>query len=32
MYMNSPKIWGGIQSLDHKSIEDEKSQLQEIDA
>ena len=26
------KIWGGIQSLDHKSISDEKSQLYEIDA
>ena len=26
------KIWGGIQSLDHKSIWDEKSQLHEIDA
>ena len=31
--MNSPKkIWGGIQSLDQKSIWDEKSQLHEIDA
>ena len=26
------KIWGGIQSLDQKSISDEKSQLYEIDA
>ena len=26
------KIWGGIQSLDLKSIWDEKSQLREIDA
>ena len=26
------KIWGGIQSLDQKSISDEKSQLHEIDA
>ena len=26
------KIWGGIQSLDHKSICDEKSQLHETDA
>ena len=26
------KIWGGIQSLDQKSIHDEKSQLHEIDA
>ena len=25
-------IWGGIQSLDQKSIADEKSQLYEIDA
>ena len=25
------KIWGGIQSLDQKTIEDEKSQLHEID-
>ena len=27
-----PKIWGGIQSLDQKSIWNEKSQLHEIDA
>ena len=26
------KIWGGIQSLDQKSISDAKSQLHEIDA
>ena len=26
------KIWGGIQSLDQKSIWDEKSQMHEIDA
>ena len=26
------KIWGGIQSLDLKSISEEKSQLHEIDA
>ena len=32
MYMNSPKNLGGIQSLDQKSIWDEKSQLHEIDA
>ena len=31
-YMNSPKIWGGIQSLDQKSIWGERSQLHEIDA
>ena len=31
-YMNSPQIWGGIQSLDPKSIWNEKSQLHEIDA
>ena len=30
--MNSPKIWGEIQSLDQKSIWDEKSQVHEIDA
>ena len=30
-YMNSPKIWGGIQNLDQKSIWNEKSQLHEID-
>ena len=26
------KIWGGVQSVDQKSISDEKSQLHEIDA
>ena len=26
------KIWGGIESLNQKSIQDEKSQLHEIDA
>ena len=26
------KIWGGIQSLNQKSIQEEKSQLHEIDA
>ena len=31
-YMNSPKNWGVIQSLDKKSTWDEKSQLHEIDA
>ena len=31
-YMNSPKIWGGIQSLDQKSIWNKNSQLHEIDA
>ena len=31
-YMNSPKIWGGIQNLDQNTRWDEKSQLHENDA
>ena len=32
VYMNSPKIWGRILILDQNSLQDERSQLHEIDA